>query len=166
MLKELKLACFSLHLEAFQQQAIDQTWSHTDFLAKLCEQELARRFQARILKWTREAKLPAGKSFASLKMEHLPKSVKHRVLQLKDNHQWALQADNILLIGLAGVGKSHLAAALSHQLIQSGVLVKWLTATALVQQLQQAKQELALMAYMTRLDKYRVIVIDDIGYVK
>lgn len=41
-----------------------------------------------------------------------------------------------------------------------------MSATALVQHLQLAKQELDLMSAMTRLDKYRVIVIDDMGYVK
>ena len=35
-----------------------------------------------------------------------------------------------------------------------------------MQQLQQAKQELGLMKFMSRLDKYRVLIIDDIGYVK
>ena len=51
-------------------------------------------------------------------------------------------------------------------LIEQGVRVKWLQATALVQLLQQARQELDLMAVMSKLDKYRVLIIDDIGYVK
>jgi archaellum biogenesis ATPase FlaH len=46
------------------------------------------------------------------------------------------------------------------------VRVKWLPAVALVQSLQQAKRDLDLMTAMTRLDKYQVLVIDDIGYVK
>ena len=46
------------------------------------------------------------------------------------------------------------------------VRVKWLQATALVQLLQQAKQALDLRGVMSKLDKYRVLIIDDIGYVK
>jgi DNA replication protein DnaC len=88
------------------------------------------------------------------------------VIGLKDNTQWALQADNVLLIGPSGVGKSHIAAALGHHLIEQGIRVKWFAATDLVQQLQQAKQALELMKFMSRLDKYRVLIIDDIGYVK
>ncbi len=72
----------------------------------------------------------------------------------------------MLLIGPSGVGKSHIAAALGHFLIEQGIRVKWIAATALVQLLQQAKQELDLMGAMTKLDKYRVMIIDDIGYVK
>ncbi len=166
MLKELRLPTFSRNLEAFQHQAIENTWSYTDFLSKLCEQELAHRFQTRITKWTREARLPAGKSFANLDLSDLPEAVRQPILQLKDNHQWTSQADNVLLIGPSGVGKSHIAAALGYHLIERGVRVKWLSAGNLVQQLQKAKKELDLMSHMTRWDKYPVLIIDDIGYVK
>lgn len=166
MLKELRLTTFSQNLEAYQRQATEKTWSYAEFLSKLCEQELARRFQTRITKWTREARLPAGKSFANLNLSDLPKAVRQPILQLKDSHQWASQADNVLLIGPSGVGKSHIAAALGYHLIERGVRVKWLSASELVQQLQKAKKELDLMTYMTRLDKYPVLIIDDIGYVK
>jgi UDP-N-acetyl-D-galactosamine dehydrogenase len=78
----------------------------------------------------------------------------------------AVKGAKVLLIGPSGVGKSHIAAALGHQLIERGVRVKWFSAGDLVQQLQAAKKELDLMTYMTRLDKYPVLIIDDIGYVK
>lgn len=166
MLKDLRLTGISQHLEDYQQSAIEKSWSHREFLTKLCEQELARRFSRRVSSWTREAKLPSGKSFANLVLADLPAATQAKVLQIKDNHEWALQADNILLFGPSGVGKSHIAAALGNQLIERGIRVKWLSATHLVQQLQQAKKTLELMAFMTRLDKYRVLIIDDIGYVK
>lgn len=166
MLKSLNLAAFNQYLDEFNQQAIEKTWSYHDFLSKLCEVELARRFQTRVTNWTKEAKLPLGKTFSSLDFDVLPKPTQQQVLQIKDNNQWALQADNLLLFGPSGVGKSHIAAALAYHLIEKGIRSKWLPATALVQQLQQAKKELELMKFMTRLDKYRVLIIDDIGYVK
>jgi len=166
MLKNLRLTAFSQNLDDYQRQATENTWSYTEFLSKLCELELARRFQTRIATWTRGSRLPAGKSFANLNLADLPKAVQQPILQLKDNHQWASQADNVLLIGPSGVGKSHIAAALGYHLIERGVRVKWFSAGELVQQLQKAKKELDLMTYMTRLDKYPVLIIDDIGYVK
>ena len=78
----------------------------------------------------------------------------------------ALGGITALFVGPSGVGKSHIAAALGLHLIEQGIRVKWLQATALVQLLQQAKKDLDLMTAMSRLDKYRVLVIDDIGYVK
>ena len=166
MLKELRLPAFGQHYQDYQEQAIEQSWGYGQFLAKLCEQEVARRYQTRIHNWTKEAKLPRGKSFATLTINELPKSIQQKVIGLRDNTAWALQADNVLLIGPSGVGKSHIAAALGLHLIEQGVRVKWLQATALVQLLQQARQDLDLMGVMSKLDKYRVLIIDDIGYVK
>ncbi|MDP1557609.1 MAG: ATP-binding protein, partial [Nitrosomonas sp.] len=97
MLKELRLTAFNQHLSDYQQQEIQNTWSYKDFLSKLCEQELARRFQIRTTQWIREAKIHAGKSFATLNLIDAPKNTQQAILQLKDNHQWALQADNVLL---------------------------------------------------------------------
>ncbi len=166
MLKELRLVAFNQHYQEYQEQAIKKSWGHDKYLSQLCEQEIARRYQVRIHNWTKEAKLPRGKSFATLLINELPKAIRQTVIGLRDNTQWALKAENILLIGPSGVGKSHIAAALGLHLIEQGIRVKWLQATALVQMLQQAKQELELMTLMTKLDKYRVLIIDDIGYVR
>uniref|UniRef100_UPI003F71A387 ATP-binding protein n=1 Tax=Marinimicrobium koreense TaxID=306545 RepID=UPI003F71A387 len=65
-----------------------------------------------------------------------------------------------------GTGKTHIAVALAANLIDAGIRVKLFSAITLVQLLQQAKQALELQTAMTRLDKYRVLIIDDIGYVK
>jgi DNA replication protein DnaC len=166
MLKALRLPAFGQHYQDYQEQATEQSWGYDQYLAQLCEQEVARRYQTRIHNWTKEAKLPRGKSFATLAINELPKAIQKKVIGLRDNTQWALQADNVLLIGPSGVGKSHIAAALGLHLIEQGVRVKWLQATALLQLLQQARQELDLMGVMSKLDKYRVLIIDDIGYVK
>ena len=166
MLKALRLPAFGQHYQDYQEQATEQSWGYDQYLAQLCEQEVARRYQTRIHNWTKEAKLPRGKSFATLAINELPKAIQKKVIGLRDNTQWALQADNVLLIGPSGVGKSHIAAALGLHLIEQGVRVKWLQATALLQLLQQARLELDLMGVMSKLDKYRVLIIDDIGYVK
>jgi len=166
MLKDLRLPAFAQHYEAHQEQATEQAWGYDKYLSMLCEAEIARRYEVRIRHWTKEARLPRGKSFSTLGMDELPKAIQKKVIGLRDNTQWALQADNVLLIGPSGVGKSHIASALGLHLIEQGIRVKWFPATSLVQCLQQAKRDLDLMTVMSRLDKYRVLIIDDIGYVK
>jgi DNA replication protein DnaC len=166
LLKELKLPAFLRHYQQHQQQATEKGYGHIRYLSGLCEQEAADRYQKRVQKWTREAALPAGKSFANLNLTELSAPVQQQVIALKDQSDWAHRAGNVLLIGPSGVGKSHIAAALAHQLIEQAVRVKWFSAVALVQNLQQAKRDLDLMTAMTRLDKYQVLIVDDIGYVK
>ena len=72
----------------------------------------------------------------------------------------------MLLLGPSGTGKTHIAHAIGHQLVADGVRCKVFPAVGLVQYLQQAKRDLELMKALTKLDKYRVLIIDDIGYVR
>lgn len=165
LLKELGLSTFIRHYQSHQQQAIEKGYGHVRYLSELCEQEAADRYQQRVPKWTREAGLPTGKSFANLNLAGLSGIVQQQIVALREQMDWTHQAGNVLLISPSGVGKSHIAA-LAGQLIEQKVRVKWFSAVALVQSLQQAKRDLDLMTAMTRLDKYQVLIIDDIGYVK
>ena len=64
-----------------------------------------------------------------------------------------------------GAGKSHLAAALGLALIEKGWRVLFTRTTDLVQKLQIARRDLALEAAIAKLDKYHLLVLDDLAYV-
>ena len=166
LLKELKLPAFVRHYLPLWETAGDKGLSHPDYLAALCEYELSDRYQRRTQKWIREAKLSVSKTFATLEGGGLSKPNQAVLAKLQQDMDGAHNADNVLLIGPSGTGKTHIANALGHRLVEQGVRCKLFPAIALVQYLQQAKRDLDLMTAMTRLDKYRVIIIDDIGYVK
>ena len=72
----------------------------------------------------------------------------------------------MLLFGPSGVGKTHLAAAIGHGLIEQGVRVRYFATTALVQQLQLAREQLRQEDALHKLDRYRALILDDFGYVK
>ncbi|WP_269764057.1 IS21-like element helper ATPase IstB [Shewanella benthica] len=79
---------------------------------------------------------------------------------------WLRQGHNILLFGASGLGKTHIAAALGYALIEQSVRVKFTTGTAMVQHLQKAREGLGLEDALKKLDKYELLILDDIGYVK
>lgn len=86
--------------------------------------------------------------------------------QLAHDTVWLKRADNLLLFGPSGVGKTHLAAAIGRSLVELGARVRFLSATALVQLLQAAKANLQLQATLLKLDKYDLLILDDLSYVK
>ncbi|MBC8476022.1 MAG: ATP-binding protein [Gammaproteobacteria bacterium] len=166
LLKELRLPAFNRHYESLWETAVEKGWSHPQYLANLCEYELSDRYQRRVQNWTKEAQLAKGKTFSTLKTSRFTQESQGKLAKLQQDMGWAHNADNVLLLGPSGTGKTHSASALGYALIEKGVRCKQFTAIALVQLLQQARQDLTLMKTMTQLDKYRVIIIDDIGYVK
>lgn len=83
-----------------------------------------------------------------------------------NNGAYVRQAVNVIAIGKPGTGKSHLAAALGHQLIRQGHSVYWTSTAALVQQLLAAKRDLRLPRELARLDRYACVILADIGYVQ
>ena len=65
-----------------------------------------------------------------------------------------------------GVGKSHLASAIGLALVENGYRVLFSRTTDLVQRLQVARRELALEAMLARLDRFHLLILDDIAYVQ
>lgn len=90
---------------------------------------------------------------------------KAQVMALASGDGWIQQGANLLLFGPPGGGKSHLAAAIGLALVENGWRVLFMRTTDLVQRLQVARRELALEAAIAKLDKYHLIVLDDIAYV-
>ncbi|MBA5819273.1 ATP-binding protein, partial [Escherichia coli] len=72
---------------------------------------------------------------------------------------------NLILLGGPGGGKSHLASAIGLALIESGWRVLFTRTSDLVQKLQVARRELGLEAAIAKLDKYHLLILDDLAYV-
>jgi len=166
LLRQLRLPTMVNCCDEVIDRAVQNGWSLQQALATLCEYELAARDQRRLQRHLHEAQLPVGKTLTSFDMTTLEPSQRQRLNTMANGHAWIDQAANLLLFGASGLGKSHIAAAIGHALIEQGLRVRYYPASNLVQELQTAKQGLSLSAALTKLDKYRLLIIDDIGYVK
>src|SRR3978361_1438819 len=88
------------------------------------------------------------------------------VAALATGDGWINSGGTILLFGPSGSGKSHLGAAFGRALIENGYRVLFTRTTDLVQRLQQARQALSLESAIEKLDKYHVLILEDLCYVR
>ena len=150
---------------SFAERADKEGWPAARFLAALAEHELAERARRRIERHLAEARLPPGKTLDSFDFDAVPMVSKAQVMALVAGDSWLGKGDNLLVFGPPGGGKSHLAAAIGLGLIENGWRVLFARTTDLVQRLQVARRELALEAAIARLDKYHLLILDDLAYV-
>ena len=144
-------------------QSDKEGWPAARFLAALAELEVADRERRRQERHMAEAKLPPGKTLASFDFAHVPMVSKAQVMALAAGDAWLGKGANVLLFGPPGGGKSHLGAALGLALVENGWRVLFTRTTDLVQRLQVARRELALEAAITKLDRYDLLILDDIA---
>ena len=152
--------------QALEHEALKQNWTHAQFLLALCEHESTQRYHARIQRALKEAKLPPAKALSNFEFERCKTLNPATVNQLAQDDSWLKRGDNLLIFGPSGVGKTHVSTAISRSLIELGARVRFFSATALVQQLQAAKAELRLPSALLKLDRYDLLVLDDISYVQ
>jgi DNA replication protein DnaC len=166
LLKSLKLPYIHQQWQEMERQALQQGWTHAQFLLSLCEIEATQRYQARVSRSLKDALLPPAKAFSNFDFSQCPNLNPAAVLPLSQDKAWVKRGDNLLLFGPSGVGKTHLAAAMGRALVELGARVRFLPATTLVQQLQADKANLQLQSALTKLDKYDLLILDDLSYVK
>ena len=165
LLAELRLPAIKQVWADFAARADKEGWPAARFLAALAEHEMAERSRRRIERHLAEAKLPPGKTLATFDFEAVPVISKAQVMALAAGDAWLNQGANLILFGPPGTGKSHLAAALGYTLVENGWRVLFTRTTDLVQRLQIARRELVLEAAITKLDKYHLLILDDLAYV-
>jgi DNA replication protein DnaC len=165
MLNELRLPTIKTMWPRFAEQADKEGWPAARFLSAMAEHELAERDRRRIERHLAEARLPPGKTLDSFDFEAVPMLSKAQVMAVAAGDAWLAQGANLLLFGPPGGGKSHLASAIGLALVESGWKVLFTRTTDLVQKLQVARRELNLEAAISRLDRFDLLILDDLAYV-
>lgn len=163
-LTDLRLPTIKAVWPELAARADKEGWPAARFLATLAEHEVAERARRRIERHLDEARLPPGKTLDTFDFEAVPMVSKAQIMALAAGLDWLEQGANLIVFGPPGGGKSHLSAALGMALVENGRRVLFTRTTDLVQKLQIARRDLALEAAIAKLDKYHLLILDDLAY--
>jgi DNA replication protein DnaC len=134
-------------------------------VADVFELEAHTRGERRVERLRKASKIPPGKSFDSLDRARVPRAAMLRIQELARG-EFLDRGGNVLLFGLPGVGKSHLACALGNALVDAGRTVLFTPTYQLVQTLLAARRDLSLPRALRSLDVFDAVILDDLGYVQ
>lgn len=165
-LKKLKLPTFQVHWESAGESAKQKAWAYGRYLSYLADLELQKRQSSQLIRRFKESTLPKGKTLSNLDFSVNKAIPAEQIFALCDSDSWIKQANNVIIFGPSGVGKTHVAAAIAYRQVELGIRVKFYQTSHLVQLLQQAKVQLRLKEMLIKLDKIPLLVLDDLGYVK
>jgi DNA replication protein DnaC len=134
------------------------------YLLRLTELELVDRDRRATERRIRQAKFPVVKSLDTFDFLAIPSANKTLVLDLA-RCEFLSRKENVLLLGNSGTGKTHLALALGLAACQRGHRVRFTTASALVSELIEARDEKHLLRFQKLLADYELLIVDELGFV-
>lgn len=166
MLNELRLPTMKRLAAEVCAQSDREGWPAHQLLESLLEHEMNEREVRRIERHRIESNLNPDKRLSFFEFAAVPSVSKAQVMALAEGHEWLDRGANVLLFGPPGTGKSHLISALGHALIDTGRRVLFTRCSELVQRLQAARRDLRLAHELAKLDRFDLLVLDDLSYVR
>jgi DNA replication protein DnaC len=163
-LKALKLPTFLREYDKQARQCAAEGVDHTGYLLRLAELELLERERRSVERRIHQARFPAVKSLDSFDFAAIPSLNKLLVLELA-RCEYVERRENVIALGNSGTGKTHVALGLGLAACQRGLAVGFTTAAALVHELREARDERRLLRLQKQLAAYRLLIIDELGYV-
>jgi len=166
LLRQFSLTSLIGRLDEFEDRAQRDNWTFQQYLRELLESEASVRSERRLKRLLKEAALPEGKTLAALDSKGLSQANAKHLTHLCQG-DWVDRHENVLAFGLPGRGKTHFLCAIAHELIlRQQRRVLFMPCFKLIQRLLEAKNQLVLEKLLKKLDRYDVVILDDIGYVQ
>jgi DNA replication protein DnaC len=162
--KLLKMPAAAREYKALARQAQDDGWRYEDFLRELLEMEVHSRQQSTAARRIKDAHFPDLKTLDQLQWEALQGISKPKVLELS-TCGYIEKAEDIVLAGPIGTGKTHLAIALGVEAARRRLRVVFARASNLVRSLLEAKDERNLGRLQQRLYRADLLIVDELGFV-
>jgi len=162
--EELRLPAMSSEWSALAQRAADTQASFADFLTSALQSEQAARIERTRQMLLKLATLPTVKTMEAYDFNFASGAPKAQIQELA-SLSFIERAENIVLLGPSGVGKSHLAMALGYRAVMAGIKTRFITAADLMIQLAAAKAQGRLKGYFNRaILGPKLLIVDELGY--
>ena len=161
--RALKAPALRESVTRLAERARAEAWSHEEFLVACLQREVAAREEHGGEGRIRAARFPARKSLEDFDYGHA-RGLRREVIAHLGTLDFAAAKDNVIFLGPPGTGKTHLATGLAIRACQAGHRVAFATAAGWVARLADAHHAGRLHAELTRLGRYPVLVIDEVGY--
>jgi DNA replication protein DnaC len=164
-LKSLHLPTIRQCYEEVARQAEREALSYERYLHELVQRECEERQENRTAKMLRESQLPLEKSLEAFDTRRLPAKAARQMRTLLDGG-FLDRAENALVFGNPGSGKTHILQAVGQELIRKGRRIFFTSCEMLVQELLIAKRDLKLSKLIKKYARYEGMIIDDLGYIR
>jgi DNA replication protein DnaC len=162
-LKQLKLPTMLAEFDKLAREAAEGQQTFEQYLLRLTELEVSARAANALTNRIKQAGFLTGKSLETFDFTATPSVGKQQVLELARG-DWIRQHYNCCLLGNSGTGKTHLAEGLGRAACQEGLRVRFFTAAALVNKLEEAHQHHQLDRLLAQLDRAELLIVDELGY--
>ena len=162
-LSRLRLGHVAERLDAMLAAAARSEPTYLDFLDGLLGEEVIAKQRKRVTMGIQIAHFPSVKTLADFDYKAQP-SVDQKLVRELTTGRYVAGAENVLLFGPPGVGKTHLAIGLGRAAVEAGHTVLFVSATSLLAALSKAEGDGQLREKLSFYAKPKLLIVDEIGY--